>query len=399
LPIDPPRPHAIPLSPWADAQLGALAGAAGSNGLNHLSGAGLLGERATLNGFTVPGRISAGGACRFFEAQDGFVAINLARRDDRDLLPALFGVRDLNVFDDASIAQRAADSQCAVLVSRGRELGLALAHERETLISDASHITVEGPRRAPRAPMRRPLVIDLSALWAGPLAAHLLWLLGARVVKVESRTRPDALREGDPPFFALLNQGKDSVLLDFRDREDLSALIRLVSSADIVIEAARPRALLQLGLDADVLVRKTPGLVWVTITAHGVEGDAANWTGFGDDCGVAGGLSAALTRASGKTGFVGDALADPLTGVLAARLAWERWASGKGGRCALSMSGVVAEALAEENATNAAALSAGLKAWAKSEGRPFPAAPPRKAHRARALGADTRAWMKICAPC
>jgi hypothetical protein len=63
------------------------------------------------------------------------------------------------------------------------------------------------------------------------------------------------------------------------------------------------------------------------------------------------------------------------------------------------MSGVVAEALAEENATNAAALSAGLKAWAKSEGRPFPAAPPRKAHRARALGADTRAWMKICAPC
>lgn len=215
-------------------------------------------------------------------------------------------------------------------------------------------------------------MIDLSALWAGPLATHLLQLAGAQVIKVESPSRPDAMRGGDPGFFNLLNRGKSSVTLDLKDADGRAALLDLIRNADIVVEASRLRALLQLGIDADALVGEIPGLCWMTITGHGVRGAAANRVGFGDDCGVAGGLTAALVKAGGTCGFVGDAIADPLTGVTAARLAWDQWARGTGARTVLSMSGVVAAALADESARDSAALDNDLRAWAMAQRQPFP---------------------------
>ena len=84
------------------------------------------------------------------------------------------------------------------------------------------------------------LVIDLTAIWAGPLAGHLLWLAGAEVVKFESLTRPDLIRRDDPATFGLINQGKDSVLLDFASERQKAALIDLI----------RRRSLEQAYLDA-----------------------------------------------------------------------------------------------------------------------------------------------------
>ncbi|HTH29612.1 MAG TPA: CoA transferase [Sphingobium sp.] len=391
MPTDPLSWPAIPLAGWADRQIAALADAAGAQALSALTGAGLLGERAWLNGFHVPGKVSAGGGCRLLAARDGWVALNLARPDDRDLLPALFGDDALDGDNDDAIAAHVAGVESLALVARGREMGLAIAAlDEPPPPAPAWQVAVDGRKRP--AGTRPPLVVDLSALWAGPLAAHLLWLAGAELVKVESRNRPDSMRDGDPALFARLNQGKASVALDVRDDTDRRRLIALLSRADIVIEAARPRALRQLGIDADRIVRDAPGLVWMTITGHGAEGEAANWVGFGDDCAVAGGLSAAMLRASGRIGFVGDAIADPMTGILAGRLAWERWTSGTGARIILSMSGVVASAIETEQA----ALDAALKAWADAEGAPFPAAPVRATGMVRPLGADTARWMAPC---
>src|SRR5690606_6711881 len=141
---------------------------------------------------------------------------------------------------------------------------------------------------------RPPLVVDLSAIWAGPLAGHLLWLAGAEVVKVESRRRPDEMRAVDPGLFELVNQGKANLAVDFSSDAGKTALLDLIRRADLVIESSRVRALRQLGIDADALVREVPGLVWLTITGHGARGEAADWTGIGHDCGVAGGMSRAL---------------------------------------------------------------------------------------------------------
>lgn len=382
-----PRPLTLPLAGWAEGELRAM-------GMPEaLTGAMLMGERAALNGFAVPGAVSAGGGCRLYAARDGHVALTLARDDDRAMLPALFQDGGLDPDDEAQIvaAFRARDG--AALVAQGRMLGLALARLGEVSVSPPCQVTAEGPVKARTVPL---LVIDLSALWAGPLAAHLIGLTGARVVKVESRNRPDRMREGDPALFARINQDKDNVALDLRKGADREALVALIRQADVVIEAARPRALRQLGVDADALVRSEPGLVWMTITGHGAAADARDWIGFGDDASVAGGLSDALMAASGRVGFGGDACADPLTGIYAARLALERVRDGRAARMILSMSAIVAMVLDSERRRDEKALMTDLQAWGAAQGEAFPVTDMRPAGRVAAMGRDNGSWLARC---
>jgi len=359
---------AIPLADIAHAWLGNLTRMTGSAALAAIDGATLLGERAMLGGFRIPQRRSAGGGCRLYDARGGTVALNLARADDRDLLPALFET-DGDVATENAVAARIAACDAGDLVARGRLLGLAIAGETEFPPAPITVMT-----RVPPAPppARAPRVLDLSALWAGPLATHLLGLAGAHVTKVESRSRPDAMRRGDTGLFALLDQGKHNVVLDLHDAQGRESLLGLIAASDIVIEAARPRALEQFGIHAADRVRAQPGLSWITITGHGASGDVAHWVGFGDDCGVAAGLTAALRRASGRAGFVGDAIADPLTGIFAARAAWQAWAAGGGVRLGIAMSGTVATAIDRAATLDAAAFDRELVAWAAAAGMPFP---------------------------
>ncbi len=390
----------IPLSRAADAMLARLARATASAAIAALDGGTLLGERAILIGASIPGRISAGGACRLIAARDDFVALNLARPSDRELMPALFEDAALDPDDDAAIAHRVGNREAAALVARGRTMGLPIATMRECRPArPQSHsllcpgLAFVGTRRG------RPRVLDLSALWAGPLAAHLLWLAGAEVIKVESTQRPDAMRDGQPAFHALLNQGKQSVALDLRDVADRQALLALIMDADIVIEAARPRALAQLGIDAAAIVAATPGLVWLTITAHGTTGEAANWVGFGDDVGVAAGLSAELYDATGGVGFVGDAIADPLTGIRAAEVGWQMWRGGSGGRFGIAMRDVAAICAAYERERDPLAWRRTLVYWTAGEGGCFPHHRPRSSVPAATLGSGPGRWTAIAARC
>jgi hypothetical protein len=398
----------IPLAACADQALARLARASGSAALAALDGATLLCERAMRAGLTIPGRTSAGGGCRLFDARDDTVALNLARMADREMLPALFETDELDSNDDTAIAAEIARSEAGALVALGRSMGLAIAAEHEMRPSAANHAAASiGPSGSPEtacvelvsgghaaaSARSAPRVVDLSALWAGPLAAHLLWLAGAEVVKVESRSRPDAMRDAAGDFYALLNQGKARVAVDLADRIERRALLSLIAASDIVIEAARPRALAQLGIDAVQIVRSTPGLVWISITGHGAEGGAAGWVGFGDDCGVAGGLSAALRAATGRTGFVGDAIADPLTGILAALAAWQAFTARRGARLGLAMSRVVAQCLAAARHEDPAGVQSCLRTWGGAVGKPFPAVTRRTIGAPPAVDEDIRGYL------
>lgn len=389
----------IPLSCCAEEILRRLATATNSAAIAWLTGATLLGERAMLGGMTIPDRVSAGGGCRLFEASDDVIALNLARSTDLELLPALFEVNTLDT-NERALNPHFARHEARSLVVRGRSLGLAIAAEHEKPAPLATPWVQLGEGCPATAKRRtRPRVIDLSALWAGPLASHLLWLAGADVIKVESRTRRDGMRERDSQFHALLNQGKASVVLDFTDANDRRALYSLFATADIVIEASRPRALLQLGFDVDEIVRSTPGLVWITITGHGALDQAADWIGFGDDCGVAAGLSAALREATGFTGFVGDAIADPLTGIHAASVAWDAWMSQRSGRFALALSQVVSHCLAQCNVRDPETLRRQLLNWRAHVGRPFPPVQRRGVGTLPAFGEHTHSLLAQLTTC
>jgi len=389
---------AIPLARWAGRQLEKLSAETGSPRIAALDGQTLLAERGSHSGYRISGKVSAGlGGSHLMQTADGgWFALTLIRQEDRELLPALFGDPDIATDDWDAITASVARQRIAELLERGRTLGLPVASADETPPCPAVQRLATGPHRS-RETGNRPLVVDLSAIWAGPLAGHLLWLAGAEVIKVESVNRPDLIRRDDPATFDLINQGKASVVVDLREEADRRALVALIRRADFVIESSRIRALRHLGVDAAALVREVPGLVWLSVTGHGTCGAAADWTGIGNDCGVAGGLSRAMAEAGGEIGYVGDAISDPLTGITAALEGWRAYRAGTATRLAFSMSAIAARALAEERSFDAMTLEAELRGWSAALGQPFPTVARREMYEpARDLGADTTRWLQPC---
>lgn len=284
----------------------------------------LLGERAAISSFTRQGDRSCGGGTRLVRAADGWVAASLARADDVASVPAWLEVDD--VWADEVwkvVTEESLGRSVAALVARARLLGLPVsALPSEPLWPDVGPfgdypVAADPVGDADRVVARRDLVVvDLSSLWAGPLCTNVLQLAGARVVKVESTRRPDGARAGPPAFFDLLNAGKAHVALDFEVRQGRTALRSLVTAADVVVEASRPRALRQLGVDRDEIMAAASGpRVWLSITGYGRTGPDADAVAFGDDAAVAGGLVAWDERGPC---FCADAVADPAAGLVAA---------------------------------------------------------------------------------
>jgi crotonobetainyl-CoA:carnitine CoA-transferase CaiB-like acyl-CoA transferase len=124
----------------------------------------------------------------------------------------------------------------------------------------------------------------MTAFWAGPLAGHVLALLGAEVIHLESANRPDGVRlvGGVPqseerywergPIFAALNTNKKSLTLDLRSPRGNEILKQFVETCDVVIENYTPRVLDQLGVDYETLRNERPDLVMVRMPGFGLDG-------------------------------------------------------------------------------------------------------------------------------
>ncbi|MBL0123044.1 MAG: CoA transferase [Betaproteobacteria bacterium] len=335
----------VPLASCADGVIKAISAIAGSDSLRlPRSGAALLGERAAIAGLQRQGSASPGGSCRLLRCTDGWLALNLARTEDWTLLPAWLEI-DIEASWD-TVAAAAAERKSMPLVERGRLMGLALAPADPPAVRSPAWFKIHHAGAAVvRHTATPPLVVDLSALWAGPLCAHLLLALGARVIKVESWERPDGARKGPQAFNDLLNAGKQSLALDFSSNADRAKLRELLLRADIVIEGSRPRALRQLGIVAEEMLAARPGLSWVSISGYGRGEPEANWAAYGDDAAVAAGLSSLLLEPTGEALICGDAIADPLTGMHAALAAWASYRAGGGNLLIFSLRDIVAHCM------------------------------------------------------
>ncbi len=388
-PDEAPQMCPVPLASYADGIVAALAQLRPCSAVAQLAGAQLLTERAALAGYRRGGDVAAGGSCRLLPLADGWLAVNLARTTDWQLLPAWL---EAGVIPDwATLGARLRSHRVAECLERGRLIGLALAPLRP------EPCTVSWCRERYRNRFARPerpaapLVVDLSSLWAGPLCAHLLHLMGARVIKVESSARPDGMRQAASGFYDLLNAGKASVALDLEQPRARAQLRQLLLSADIVIEASRPRALRQLGIVAEEILEENPAVTWIGISGYGREEPGANWVAFGDDGAVAGGLSQVLWDCTGRAMFCADALADPLTGLHAALAAWGSFVQGGGRLLSLALADVVAYAIGCAALGEPAARRARAREWSRQLSGADIAAPQARLipSHARALGADT----------
>jgi hypothetical protein len=293
--------------------------------------AALLTGRAALLGLSANGQTSAGGSTRLLRGDDTWCALTLSRPDDIGAVPALIEADDVGTDPWPDLQRWVSTRPAAAAVERARLLGLPAAVLGE--VPPAPPVTrPHGPRG--RRPGRL-LVVDMSSMWAGPLCGQLLRWADATVIKAESRRRPDGTRAGSTAFHDWMNRGKLSYAIEF---DDHAAMQRLLGAADVVIEGSRAAALVRRSLGPDDIAPRR-GRIWLRISGYGSDGEAGTRVAFGDDAAVAGGL---VDSRPGGPVFVGDAIADPLTGLQAAIAVTESLARGGGELIEVSMSATAA---------------------------------------------------------
>ncbi|MFP6656500.1 MAG: CoA transferase [Myxococcota bacterium] len=360
-PDGPPEFAAGALATAAEGTALALQALAPGRNLGRIDAPALFGERAAIEKFVRHGSVSVGGSAQLLSTSETQLVFNLPRDEDWMMIPALLEVSCQEFaanHDWSMLARLLAERDSAEILERGRLMGLAIADVNEASSDPGTLFTLHRATetRAPTtagttmttatattATGRKIRLLDLSSLWAGPLATSLLAMVGIEVLKVESPIRPDGARAGPRPFFDLLNGNKRGCALDLYQSADRALFDQLLESADVVVESARPRALAQLGFDASTWVDDKPGRIWASITGYGRNRD---WIAFGDDAAMAAGLGWSPGEARSAPRFCGDAIADPLAGLHAAVLILAHLKKGRGGLLDLSLVDIAAYAAA-----------------------------------------------------
>ncbi|MEE4205815.1 MAG: CoA transferase [Erythrobacter sp.] len=128
-------------------------------------------------------------------------------------------------------------------------------------------------------------VVDLTQFLPGPMMTVMMADHGAEVIKVEPAAG-DPAREQAPfdtyngedhsVWFANLNRGKKSVVLDLKSEEGKAALRELIAGADVFVEGFRPGVMKRLGFDYESVKALKPDIVYCSISAFGQEGALAH---------------------------------------------------------------------------------------------------------------------------
>jgi crotonobetainyl-CoA:carnitine CoA-transferase CaiB-like acyl-CoA transferase len=146
-----------------------------------------------------------------------------------------------------------------------------------------------GPEELPLAGVR---VLDLTAWWAGPIAAGALAALGADVIHVESVSRIDGMRATgaatgmDGPWwersahYLCSNTNKRNLTLDLSTDDGLDMLRRLIAASDAVLENFSPRVLGNFGLEWEQIHALNPRCLLVRMPAFGLSGPWRDNVGF-----------------------------------------------------------------------------------------------------------------------
>ncbi len=169
-------------------------------------------------------------------------------------------------------------------------------------------------------------VVDCSTVLAGPGCARYLADFGADVIKVERPETGDTTRsmgwrdprDGITLFWKLLGRGKRTIVLDLKHDEGRATMLALLDGADVLVENFRPGTLERLGLGPDVLLARNPDLVITRVTGFGQDGPYAPRPGFATLAEAMSGLAAINGEPEGAPLLPPIALADEVTGIVAA---------------------------------------------------------------------------------
>lgn len=129
----------------------------------------------------------------------------------------------------------------------------------------------------PKPPLAGIRVVDLTRVLSGPFCSMLLGDMGAEVIKIESASGDPVRKQGHHRdglswYFASFNRNKKSVVLDLYGDEGRAALVRLLETADVLVENFRPGVLAKMGFTAERLEEINPRLVVASVNGFGSTG-------------------------------------------------------------------------------------------------------------------------------
>ncbi|MFH2101927.1 MAG: CaiB/BaiF CoA-transferase family protein [Chloroflexota bacterium] len=127
-------------------------------------------------------------------------------------------------------------------------------------------------------------ILDLSRLLPGPYLTQLLAHLGAEIIKVETPRLGDPTRlapteMGLGNLFAMVNRGKKSLAVNYRNPQGREILLKLVAEADVVIEGFRPGVVARWGFDYEAVRKVKADIIYCSLSGYGQEGPYRNQAG------------------------------------------------------------------------------------------------------------------------
>lgn len=166
-------------------------------------------------------------------------------------------------------------------------------------------------------------VVDLTRVLAGPYCTMLLADLGARVVKVEPPGGDDSRRfgpfaNGKSAYFASLNRGKESIVLDLKAPADRAAFERLLGKADVLVENYRPGTMEKLGYGFESLHARHPRLVYAACSGFGHTGPDSRRPAYDLVVQAMGGIMSLTGQPGGPPTRVGSSIGDIAAGMFTA---------------------------------------------------------------------------------
>jgi alpha-methylacyl-CoA racemase len=191
-------------------------------------------------------------------------------------------------------------------------------------------------------------VLDLSRLLPGPFCTLLLADLGADVIKVEDTESGDYLRWVPPlageysAMFHPLNRNKRSVALNLKTDPGREAFLRLVDTADVIVESFRPGVMDRLQLGWDVIHQRNPAVILCSISGYGQDGPYRDRAGHDLNYAALAGVLSVTASAAGDPAMPGVQAGDLGGGAMHAAVAilaalHQRTRTGSGQHCDVAM--------------------------------------------------------------
>jgi alpha-methylacyl-CoA racemase len=168
-------------------------------------------------------------------------------------------------------------------------------------------MNVPGPtaKPAPSGPLSGVRVLELAGIGPGPFCAMMLADQGATVLRID---RPGAMKP--QPERDFMSRGRQSAVLDLKHPRANDALLRLIDTADVLVEGFRPGVTERLGVGPDVCLRRNPRLVYARMTGWGQDGPLAAAAGHDIGYIARAGALHGLGRAGGPPQFPANLLGD-----------------------------------------------------------------------------------------